>query len=262
MPWRGRSTYCPAVASHRIQWAACRFCQESHAAVPESYLRGSRANTHAILWYEVKHRHQEGEIALVGGQHHWKAYISCPASLTISHSSRNVSSECPGTKKVDLMPYLSNNFRRRRTPTVPAKRPFVWEKQQHQIMRFYGRETRAVVWPHDDYLVRYRWRNPRPRRSQASPLQRRCRPRCSRGPLDKMISIEERQKGLTYLSQAWLSQLYKLVEVDWDRCFGEGMSFILSIYQWRMSNFDVRIEGGRWPHCKDSQYMSLSCIVN
>ena len=53
----------------------------------------------------------------------WRSYISCPASLTMVHSSGNVSRECPGIKKVVLMSYLAKSFRSLRTPTVPAKRP-------------------------------------------------------------------------------------------------------------------------------------------
>lgn len=50
-------------------------------------------------------------------------YISCPASLTMAHSSGKVSSEWPGMKKVVLISYLAKSSRSRRTPTVPAKSP-------------------------------------------------------------------------------------------------------------------------------------------
>lgn len=50
-------------------------------------------------------------------------YISCPASLTIAHSSGKVSREWPGMKNVVLMSYLAKSFSSLRTPTVPAKMP-------------------------------------------------------------------------------------------------------------------------------------------
>lgn len=49
--------------------------------------------------------------------------ISCPASRIIAHSVGKVSRLWPGINQVVFMLYFSKRRRRRRTPTVPAKRP-------------------------------------------------------------------------------------------------------------------------------------------
>lgn len=59
------------------------------------------------------------------------SYISWPASLTIAHSSGNVSRECPGMNHVVVMLYFSNSFRSLRIPTVPAKRPDINELESY-----------------------------------------------------------------------------------------------------------------------------------
>lgn len=105
----------PSAASHKTLSIDCRSCPRLHAAAPASFLLGSRANSHASHCAAF---HQPTIAASVQ-----TTCISCPASLTISHSSLNVSSECPGMNHVVLILYLSKSFSRRRTPTVPAKSP-------------------------------------------------------------------------------------------------------------------------------------------
>lgn len=55
--------------------------------------------------------------------YHQNIPISCPLSRIAAHWSGKVSSECPGIKNVAVMLYLSNIFKRRSTPSVPAKYP-------------------------------------------------------------------------------------------------------------------------------------------
>ena len=105
----------PSGASRKIPPTGYRSCPRSHAVVPDPSLSGSRAN--------IRVSHCEAFIQPTVVTPEQITCISCPASLTISHSSLNVSRECPGMNHVVLILYLSKSLRRRRTPTVPAKSP-------------------------------------------------------------------------------------------------------------------------------------------